>query len=154
VRTILRLFPDRGLVVTALTNTSHDAVFEVADRLAAAVLPEFARRLERDRAREDGEGENGEDGEDAAFSPPADLVGTWSGRLVTWEASLPARLDVQADGDVRLELEGQLVALVNGVELENGFLTGRAELRGWAAAQTRERPVHYALSSYLELVKD
>lgn len=182
VRTILRLFPEEGVVVAALTNTSDDAVFEVADRLAAAVLPSFARRLEEDRAEEEGPDE--EDGaERDGFRPPRDLVGTWSGRLVTWEEEIPARLTVGADGDVHLELEGQLVALVNGAELEDGFLTGRAALRvptldarrwphdlllrlkrdgdglrGWAAARTPGRrtpgrPVHFALSSYLELVK-
>jgi CubicO group peptidase (beta-lactamase class C family) len=178
VRTVLRLFPEEGLVVTALTNTSHDAVFEVADRLAAAVLPAFARRLEEDRAEEEGSDEEEEDGRDG-FRPPRDLVGGWSGRLVTWEGTVPARLVVQADGDVHLELENQLVALVDGVEYEEGFLTGRAALRvptrdarrrhhrlllrlkrdggalrGWAAARTTERPTHFALSSYLELRRD
>lgn len=177
VRTVLRLFPEEGLVVTALTNTSHDAVFEVADRLAAAVLPAFARSLEEDRAGEEGEDDE-EDGRDG-FRPPRDLVGDWAGRLVTWEDTVPARLAVQSDGDVHLELEGQLVALVNGVEYEEGFLTGRAALRvptrdavrwrhslllrlkrdgdalrGWAAARTTDRPIHFALSSYLELRRD
>lgn len=178
VRTILRLFPEEGLVVTALTNTSDNAVFEVADRLAAAVLPAFARRLEEDRAEEEESDEEDGDGQDG-FRPPRDLVGDWSGRLVAWEDTVPARLTVQADGDVHLELEDQLVALVNGVEHEEGFLTGRAALRvptrdagrwhhslllrlkrdgdalrGWAAAQTTERPIHFALSSYLELRRE
>lgn len=176
VRTILRLFPEEDLVVAVLTNTSDNAVFEIADRLTASLVPSFARELER--ARESAESDDDGDAADEGFRPPPGLVGTWSGTLWTWEDSIPARLRVQDDGDVHLELEDQLIALVNRPSFEDGHFTGRAavriptrdaerwrhsvllrlrrsgaSLRGSATAQTTERPIHFALSSYLALTR-
>jgi hypothetical protein len=106
------------------------------------------------------------------------FIGTWTGTLQTWDTSIPISLEVQEDGDVHVQVEGQLRTLLTGVSFQDGTLTGRFAgqiptsdarrhphsvllalrqdgnmLRGAASAQTLEQPIHFALTSYVEVTR-
>jgi hypothetical protein len=64
----------------------------------------------------------------AAANPsliPAELFGTWNGKLVTYKAELPFELKVNESGQVLARIGTQLQMLVNDARWENGFLVGR-----------------------------
>lgn len=106
----------------------------------------------------------------------AGLVGTWEGALHTYEGRVPMRLEVRRDGEVRVRLAGQLEALLNFALVERHRIAGRfaatipttdarrhvhsvlldlrlrdGRLSGPATAQTTEEPIHFALTSFVEL---
>lgn len=91
---------------------------------------------------------------------------------------MPLSLVVQAHGDVHVRLGSQLETLLNGVSFRGGNLVGRfagtiptadarrhphsvllnlrlrtGALSGQATAQTTDEPIHFALTSYAELVR-
>ena len=173
VSTVLHLYPAESVVVVVLTNQSNGLVGRIADDLAAAAMPEYAQ------ARAAARGRPGSPSTAAtAFKPPAPLIGTWEGKLRTYEGDVSMRLVVQPDGDIHLRLGDQLTTLLNQPIFvsETGRLTGRFlatiptedarrhphsvllnvhlrddVLSGQASAQTTGTPYYFALSSYVEL---
>jgi CubicO group peptidase (beta-lactamase class C family) len=176
VSTILNLYPEANLAVVVLTNASVGGVTSrIANEIAATMLPRYAQTR---RARPGPVAPPTPTLERGA-RPPAPLLGQWRGFLHTYEAKIPLTLTFQEDGDVHARLNGDLVALVNQVTFsESGNFNGRfigtiptadvnrhrhnivlnlwlrdGKLRGQASAQTTQQPVHYALTSYVELTK-
>ena len=129
VATALNLYPTANLAIVALTNGGGDP-FSIAVDIAAILLPGYADSLKADRARRTPPPVT-------TFRPTADLIGTWDGTLRTWQKSLPFRLTVAADGDVKVRIgpepkpnepdaeDTQLEALLNDVEWSAPVLTGR-----------------------------
>jgi CubicO group peptidase (beta-lactamase class C family) len=174
VATILSLYPSENVAIAVMTNKSDGAPFRVAEEIAAALLPRYAATRAERRARQ----ANAAPTTPPAF-PPADLLGSWTGTLRTYDGSTtPIAMLFQQDGDVHVTLGNQLKALLNGASYNNGNLFGRfvgtipsdeqrrhphsvllnlrlrdGALRGQASAQTTEEPVYYALTSYVELTK-
>jgi len=175
VATALNLFPSENLAIVALTNGGGNP-FAIAEDIAAVLLPRYAEALKADRAKPS---------RPAApkFQPTAELVGAWEGTLRTWQRSIPFRLTVEADGDVKVRIgspsdDGQLESLLNDAAWTGGVLTGRfagtiptpdaswtphsialelrlagGKLRGQASAQTPDNPVFFSIASYLELAR-
>ncbi len=173
VATVLSMFPSENLVIVALTNKSDGAPFRVAEEIAAAMMPRYAAERTARRARQASAAAN----TPPAF-PPAELVGAWTGTMRTYDGTTPIAMLFQPDGDVHVTLGNQLKTLLSGASYTNGNLVGRftgtiptdeqrrhphsvllnvrlrdGALRGQASAQTTEEPVHYALTSYVELTK-
>ena len=130
VATVLNLFPTERLAIVALTNGGGNP-FAIADDIAAVLLPRYADSLRVARARPQ------RPPAPPKFTPGAELAGTWEGTLRTWQTTLPMRMTIEADGDVKVRIgpepkvgvpvpeETQLEALVNGVEWRRPVLTGR-----------------------------
>jgi CubicO group peptidase (beta-lactamase class C family) len=167
VRTTLQLFPSEDLAVVVLTNRSNFAIDKIAKEVVAAVLPKYAAGLHQQPARLE---------TPATSKLPADLNGEWTGTLRTWQRTIPLTLVLQPDGDIHVKFGDQLETLLNAVSFRDNQLTGRfagniptpdagrhrhsilvslrlknGKLTGYASAQNTEEPVHYALSSYVEL---
>lgn len=183
VSTMLALFPEEDAAVVVLMNTlARDLRVDFQRRIAAALIPGYGeawrQAFREDTARGgDEQGEEGAGRREPSFDPPEELVGTWTGALHTWQGEVPVRLEVRPDGDVHARVGDQLEAVVNGVELEDGLLSGAlwghvptpdvmrrprhhlqlelllrdGTLRGQLTAATWTEPTHYALSSYVEL---
>jgi len=119
--TNLRLVPAKNIVVAAASNTypRDRLTFNIADDILAALLPDYAAGLERRRASPPGVAPR------PAFVPTPELVGTWTGQVVTWQRTLPIRMVVKPDGDVHVTFDNQPEALLNGVSYMNGDFNGR-----------------------------
>lgn len=190
VSTMLALYPELDIAVVVLLNDlARDLRVSISQEIVAALDEGYARA--RDEARraaaqqaaapEEGPGEarpEDADGDRAhGFDPPPELVGRWSGTLVTWEDDLPMELVVDADGDVHVDVAGQLTTILSDVDFVDGRLQGRhagriptsdvmrhplhtvflnlrlegERLYGQASAQTEAAPTFFSLASYVEL---
>ncbi len=130
VATALNLYPTENLAVVALTNGGGNP-FSIAQDIAAAILPRYADSLRADRAKPR------QPPPPAKFTTPAELLGTWTGTIRTWQKTLPFSLTFEPDGDVKVQLGPapknateeragrELRALLNDVEWQDHVLTGR-----------------------------
>lgn len=133
VNTLLTLVPAKRLVVVALAN-SNTALPSLLSKEIIDIVS-----LPADVAAKKDEG-------GLLFqAPPADadrdlqtLAGKWEGLVHTYERDLPITLEVQQDGDVHVQFEGQLATLLNGVRYRDGWLRGRTggDLRTADTART------------------
>lgn len=169
VATVLNLYPEEGVAVVVLTNTSNRVVGRIAQEIAAAVLPGYGERLRQQVASDGGSSTT-------PFQPPAELLGRWEGTLRTHEGEVPLTLEFQPDGDVHVQLGDELTTLLNEVSFRNGQLTGRfagtiptadarrhphmvglnlrlrdGTLSGQGSALTTTDVLYFALSSYVQL---
>jgi CubicO group peptidase (beta-lactamase class C family) len=170
VRTVLNLYPSEDLAIVVLTNTLSDRVDEIAQRIAAVILPKYAEALQKAQRKPEEK--------PSAFQSQPELLGEWTGTVRTWEKSLPIMITFQPDGDVHVKLADELETLLNEATYRNGNLVGRftgtipttdagrhghsvllnvrlrdGKLSGQVTAQTTEEPIYYALTSYVELEK-
>jgi CubicO group peptidase (beta-lactamase class C family) len=170
VSTVLNLYPTERLAVVVLANRNNTPVQRVSQEIVAALVPRYAQAMRERQAAVPGPQEP------SPFVPGPELLGEWTGRLQTWSDSVTMRLVVQPDGDVHVRLGDQLTALLNGATWRDGNLVGRfagavptpdvarhphnilvnlwldgERLYGQASAQSTTDPIHYALTSWVEL---
>jgi hypothetical protein len=108
VATLLGLYPAEDLAVVVLANTTSNAtVGRIASEIVAALVPRYADTLRARRAR-------ATPPRPADWSTPAQLAGTWTGTVRTWQGVQPMTLTFQPDGDVVATLGGQPRALLWG----------------------------------------
>ncbi len=114
VSTSLRLFPAEKIAIAVLTNAgSHPVAGLVMEEIMTTVLPGTKRPpVTTPPAAPPG------------FTPPAELIGRWSGQVHTHRAPLPFTLEIKTDGDVHARLGAQLQTLLNRAALRDGYLTG------------------------------
>jgi CubicO group peptidase (beta-lactamase class C family) len=173
VTTALFLFPDEDLVVAAVTNTRDRGVLEVAEQAAAAVLPGYADALRAQRAQR-----LADSPPPPPFRPTPELLGEWTGWVHTHEGAVPITLVFRPDGYVLVRLADGLQTLVAQPTFRDGRLIGRfagriptadagrhphdlllnlrlrdGRLDGQASAVATTEEIHFALTSYVELVK-
>jgi CubicO group peptidase (beta-lactamase class C family) len=128
VATVLNLYPTERLAIVVLSNGPANP-FSLAEDIAAVMLPRYADSLRAERARPARP-------PGPKFVAPAELIGTWTGTLRTWERQIPFGLTIDADGDVKAQIgtaptsmfdfgpEKQLPALVSDLAWREGTLTG------------------------------
>jgi len=97
VRMILLLLPSEDIAVVVLSNGDNIELPRIYDPILASLLPDYRDRWRR---QQPGQGP----GRPGSFSPPAPLVGEWSGTITTYEKVLPAGLICRSDGSVTLLL--------------------------------------------------
>lgn len=118
VSTLLKLVPSENLVVCILANGRHGRVYGLGDDILSVLLPKYGEAV---KARK-----KPEEKKPAKFVPPAELLGTWTGRLRTYEGETPLTLVFEADGDINVEPKGGFDTLLNQVSFEKGLLMGFA----------------------------
>jgi CubicO group peptidase (beta-lactamase class C family) len=144
VATTLELIPSERMAVVALANGNTDLPWVAAEEIWSTLLPEYARKRAEQQAKEAEEKEKTPEPK-AAFAPPSELVGTWSGTLRTYEQDVPLTLEFRESGDVHAKLGEQLKTLLNDVELKDGRLTGK--LFGDMGTSDTERLPHHLHAS-------
>ena len=166
VSTQLQIFPDAGVVLSVVTNGLPGRAHVVAEAIARAVLPGFELPVAATPAQ-------------ASFQP-GPLLGTWEGVIETWDRQIPVHMEVHGAGDIRIRLENGLMTLVNAPTLEGGVFRGEfaatlpspdmalrphtvllelsldtartgPRLFGSATARSTTDPIHFALSSRMEM---
>jgi CubicO group peptidase (beta-lactamase class C family) len=175
VSTIMRLYPEEDLAVVVLTNCSPSDVYggkpamaQIEEDIVAALIPHYssARAAKRNDPEQPQE----------QYSPKAELLGTWSGTLRTWQSTIPLKLIFQPDGDIHVAVGDQFPTLLNKPHWRGKMLVGQFDgfiptpdanrlrhyirlelwsrngiLQGEANAEAADEPAHYSLSSYVEL---
>ncbi|MBY8821593.1 serine hydrolase domain-containing protein [Sphingomonas colocasiae] len=118
VATLMQLFPDRNTAIVVLTNSSSPAPRIIADKIAAVVLPGWKPSpITADEPKA------------PAFTPSADLVGTWKGTLHTSAKDVPVELTFQPDGLIRAKFGDQLPTIVSRARFDKGFFDGDLNAR-------------------------
>jgi CubicO group peptidase (beta-lactamase class C family) len=170
VSTVLNLYPTEDLAIVVLTNDENEADDKIAEKIAAAVLPRYAAALREEKEKPPSK--------PPVFVPGPELLGAWSGTLQTWQKTLPMQLAIQPDGDIHVRVGKEMESLLNKAVFKNGRLRGECaatiptpdasrlphhvildlllhdgKLIGQASAFSDTDPIHYALSSYVELTK-
>ncbi len=146
VRTMLVLVPQRRVVVVTLCNTGNDLPMAIADRILETLLPEPAAKSEGqpkplDKAAA-GAGHTGtpdakkpepaKPGESSVESKSGEarqqglqsLVGTWKGKVHTYNGDPQLTLTVKDSGDVHVQLGYQLPTLLSNAKFDDGWLRG------------------------------
>ena len=131
VSTELKLVPSENIVVCVLANGQSGRIYGLDDDILAALLPKYGEAL---KARKKDEEKN-----PSGFVPPAWLLGTWTGRLKTYEGEAPVTLTVQPDGHIRVAPKDGFETLLNRVTLDKDLLTGFA-LGEIPTADARKHP--------------
>ncbi len=120
VSTLLTLVPTKHVAVAVLANSSSPLPFSLSAEILDVLLPHPSGSEKKD---DDGlKFQAPPAGSDAELKT---LVGTWKGHVHTYERDLPVTLSVQEDGDVHVQIEGQLATLLNRPRYHEGWLRGR-----------------------------
>jgi len=122
VATLLRMFPDDGLVVVALCNQSDELPFRVADEVAAALLPTFAQA--RAAAGPAEPPARTAIRVDPSWTVVPGMVGAWRGQAATYVGDVPVELRCLAEGLVQARLGDALWTLLNDVRVDGPWLKG------------------------------
>ena len=117
VATRLSLVPEQKLAVVSLSNKESSLPHQAVKKILSEMLDNYpydrpnlllpARRKSI-----------------PAFKAGDDFIGTWSGRIETYEGPRQLQLWIGRDGDCRARIEGQLVTVITNPGLNGGMLTG------------------------------
>ena len=114
--TMLKFVPEEDIAVVVLVNTGSELRGKIPNDIIGVLLPEYGAGWAQDRDRPDEPRD--------AFEPTAELIGEWRGEITTYEERVSVTLDLQADGDVLLNISDQLKTLMDRVRFADGVLTG------------------------------
>ncbi len=120
VSTVCRLVPAERLAVVVLANSRAPLAYGLADTITDIVLPE-KKDGERPAAKKD----DNEDSQREPFAPSSELIGTWKGKLVTYQGEAGLTLEIKDTGDVHVRVGRQLLTLLNDPSFRDGVLRGR-----------------------------
>ena len=134
--TWLRLVPSEKLAVVVLCNEDGYLAHAVSDEIMASMLPNWKLPASKNSPPP------------SPFVPPHELLGTWRGKVSTYDADIPLVMTVMVSGEVEVELGDQLKTLLNNPRFVDGFLRGN--LTGSIGIQEASRRP-YQLSLNLKL---
>jgi CubicO group peptidase (beta-lactamase class C family) len=114
--TMLKFVPDEDIAVVVLVNTGSELRRTVPNDIIGNLLPDYGEKWveERDRPGEERE----------PFQPTSELIGEWTGEIITYDETVPVVVEIQTDGDVHVRIADQLETLMNRVRFANGLLYG------------------------------
>jgi CubicO group peptidase (beta-lactamase class C family) len=119
VATLCTLVPSERLAVVVLSNSSNMFPKVISNMILKILLPERKPEAGSTTKRD------GDSGPYKPFAPSSELLGTWKGRLATYQGETPLVLTIKESGDVHVRLDRQLETLLNGPSFKDGFLRGR-----------------------------
>jgi len=119
----LLVLPKEGVAVSCLTNTASEAVDDLAFQFAGLFSSGLQANLEATR-REVEEAETSR-----PFHADESQRGFWVGTLDTSRETLPVRIQIAADDHMRMSIGNGAMEPVEGLGIEQGFLSGEAATR-------------------------
>jgi len=124
VSTNCEFYPQDRVAIVVLTNTSSPLLWRISEMIAKIVLPEQQKK-DNDGESKAATPPNIDPPSGGKFAPSAELIGLWKGHVTTSKGDTPLVLTVKDTGDVHVRLENQLITLLSGPSISNGFLKGR-----------------------------
>ena len=106
VSTRLTLIPTENIASVLLCNGGNIDPWEIESAIFAALLPEYAKKLQAEEKKTEEEGP-------LQSSFPDSLIGKWEGKIKTYENELPVKMTFVQDNSVILELEGKTLSSLN-----------------------------------------
>lgn len=116
--TMLKFVPSEDIAVVVMVNTYSDLRQEIPRDIIGVLLPDYGEKWAEAKAREGGGGGR------EPFEPGPELLGTWEGSLTTYDEVIEVTFTIQEDGDIHVDLEGQLETLLDRARFSDGYLTG------------------------------
>jgi CubicO group peptidase (beta-lactamase class C family) len=116
--TMLKFVPSEDIAVVVMVNTYSDLRQEIPRDIIGVLLPDYGEKWAEAKTREGGGGDR------EPFEPGPELLGTWKGTLTTYDEIIDVTFTIQEDGDVHVDLEGQLETLLDRARFADGYLTG------------------------------
>lgn len=141
VRTTLVLVPTAGLAVTILSNSANELPLRLAKEIVALLAPKSVEPLP---AAAPTSSPTASSPAPTTFAPGPELRGRWEGHVPTPDQRLPITLEVQEDGDIHVQLAGQLQTLLSEVRFQDGYLMGVFD-GDIGNPDTNRRPYHLHL---------
>jgi CubicO group peptidase (beta-lactamase class C family) len=116
----LLVLPKAGVVIACLTNTASEATddlaFQFGDLFSSGLLANFDSKRKEIEAAETSR----------PFHADPSKVGTWVGTVDTPKGKLPVRMQITGDDHVQIGFEHGAMVPVEGLGIEQGFLSGEA----------------------------
>jgi CubicO group peptidase (beta-lactamase class C family) len=117
----LLILPEEDVVVSCLTNTASEAIDGLAFQFAGLFSNNLLANLESMRK----EVEAAET--PRPFHADASQRGSWIGTVETSKGKLPIRIQIAGDDHMQIRIGAGLLVPVEGLGIEQGFLTGEAK---------------------------
>jgi len=118
---LLYTFPSADLAIAIAGNGGNPRMSDVADQIAAKLLPGYAAKLAKRLSRAGTPVTTGT----AAVPRFASLVGTWTGEITTWAGTRPVRFIIRADGSTMASINGAPFAKERNARVyRDGFVLG------------------------------
>jgi len=114
--TMLKFVPDEDLAVVVLVNAASELRRKIPNDIIGVLLPDYGEGW--------GEARDRPSDPTGAFEPGPELIGEWTGHITTYDDTVPITVTIQPDGDIHVDITGQLKTLVDRVRFEDGFLSG------------------------------
>ena len=164
VATVLALFPDEDVAIVVLVNQwrGTGTIYRAVEH---AVLPRYADAMFQHRELPA-----------TRSTPPARMIGEWTGTVRTWERTIPMSFGIRADGTIHGHVADEPDTAGTQIEWEDSSVVTRiagtiptsdatrwphnirldlqlrdGKLTGMATAETTGDPPHFALTSYVVL---
>lgn len=117
----LTLVPKKDIAVVVLANSYSQFTSDLTAKILSLLVPDLSAKVSENSSPAP-----------AAKRPLGDLVGKWSGQMITKRGQLPVSLEVQSDGSVVGQIGSQPMASLSHVSIRPthlyGQLPGTAEL--------------------------
>jgi CubicO group peptidase (beta-lactamase class C family) len=118
---LLYIFPSADVAIVALGNGGNPRLSDVADQIAAKLLPGYAAKLAKNSSG-GGQAPASANVPDARL---ASLVGTWAGAINTWAGSRPIKFVLHADGSTMASANSAAFAKERDVRIyRDGIVLG------------------------------
>jgi len=120
---LLYIFPAADVSIVVLGNGGNPHLSDIADRIAALILPRYGQNLARAAALAN-------QPPAAAAVPAADrrlatIAGEWVGAIDTWKGSRSVKFEIKSDGTTRASINGApFAAERNARTYRDGFVLG------------------------------
>jgi len=103
VRTTLRLLTEENISVVVLCNGQIKDIGLVNHLIFSTLLPEYATKWDEMQKKQK---EKGQD-QKPNFTPPPELVGRWTGEIITYEGKIPVEMLIEEKGKVWFKVQGE-----------------------------------------------
>lgn len=111
----LKLFPDERIAIAVVSNGRQDLTYSLVNRIADALLPDFAAMRVNDPTNQP---------RPPVTFAPGELAGVWTGEIATAPTRTPVQLEFESGGTGRIRIGDQPPGTLTNLLLENNWLTG------------------------------
>jgi hypothetical protein len=120
---LIYIFPTADVSIVVLGNGGNPHLSDIADRIAAKILPRYGRSLAKAAA-------SANQPSAPVATPAADprlatIAGRWVGSIDTWKGSRPVEFEINSDGATRASINGASFAQERNARVyRDGFVLG------------------------------